>query len=197
MSLSRASTLIAAIAIASGAASGCAQAAVVNYDLTFESGGSSVGSAVLSLDLPSPTASLTVNATTAADFVGLTGTLAGDAFSLASQTAFANIFGASGITLVDGAITSIVSPFGGGGIGASGPSSSGFFFFNQNGRNANQPGLDFTFTPFGESTINGTVNAVVEAVPEPSTWVMLILGFVGLGLLAARRSRKVGTLAAA
>ena len=30
----------------------------------------------------------------------------------------------------------------------------------------------------------------VAAVPEPSTWVMMILGFAGLGFMAYRRSRK-------
>lgn len=194
MSLSKLATMFAAAALAGAAVSGSAQAATVTYDLTFESGGSSVGNAVLTLDLPSTTSSLTVNATTAADFVGLTGTLAGDSFNV-SPSSFATLFGSSGITLVDGVVTSIVSPFGGGGIGASGPSSSGFFFFNQNGRNANQAGLDFTFTPFGESTINGTVT--VAAVPEPATWVMLILGFAGLGFLVRRRARAAAPLALA
>jgi hypothetical protein len=34
-----------------------------------------------------------------------------------------------------------------------------------------------------------TVSAVV-AVPEPSTWAMLILGFCGIGLMAYRRQAK-------
>jgi hypothetical protein len=36
---------------------------------------------------------------------------------------------------------------------------------------------------------------VVAAVPEPSTWAMLILGFAGVGFMAYRR-RKPATLAA-
>jgi hypothetical protein len=31
---------------------------------------------------------------------------------------------------------------------------------------------------------------VVTAVPEPSTWAMMILGFAGIGFMAYRRSRK-------
>jgi hypothetical protein len=31
--------------------------------------------------------------------------------------------------------------------------------------------------------------------PEPSTWVMMILGFVGLGYAAFRRSAKARSLA--
>ena len=33
---------------------------------------------------------------------------------------------------------------------------------------------------------------VVAAVPEPSTWAMMVLGFAGLGLLSYRRTRKGG-----
>jgi PEP-CTERM motif len=35
----------------------------------------------------------------------------------------------------------------------------------------------------------------VGAVPEPSTWAMMILGFAGVGFMAYRR-RKVAALAA-
>jgi hypothetical protein len=31
---------------------------------------------------------------------------------------------------------------------------------------------------------------LTTAVPEPSTWLMLILGFGGLGFMAHRRKRK-------
>jgi PEP-CTERM motif-containing protein len=41
----------------------------------------------------------------------------------------------------------------------------------------------------------GSVNATVAAVPEPSTWAMLILGFAGIGFMTYRR-RKIATLAA-
>jgi hypothetical protein len=34
------------------------------------------------------------------------------------------------------------------------------------------------------------IGSTVSAIPEPSTWVMLVLGFVGVGLLAARRSTQ-------
>lgn len=35
-----------------------------------------------------------------------------------------------------------------------------------------------------------TTGFAVAAVPEPSTWAMIILGFAGVGLMAHRRSRK-------
>jgi PEP-CTERM motif-containing protein len=36
----------------------------------------------------------------------------------------------------------------------------------------------------------------VPAVPEPSTWAMMILGFAGIGFVAYRRRRQAGALAA-
>jgi hypothetical protein len=50
-------------------------------------------------------------------------------------------------------------------------------------------GLGFTFTPTeGQATI-GTIQ--VTAVPEASTWAMLVLGFAGIGLMAYRRKSQV------
>jgi uncharacterized protein (TIGR03118 family) len=42
----------------------------------------------------------------------------------------------------------------------------------------------------------GDITAVQTAVPEPSTWAMMLLGFAGLGFVAYRRTRKA-VLAAA
>ena len=39
--------------------------------------------------------------------------------------------------------------------------------------------------------------AVTPAVPEPSTWAMMILGFLGLGFIGYRRTRKSGSAFAA
>lgn len=39
--------------------------------------------------------------------------------------------------------------------------------------------------------------ALASAVPEPSTWAMMILGFVGLGFMAYRRKQNGGALRAA
>jgi hypothetical protein len=41
----------------------------------------------------------------------------------------------------------------------------------------------------GDATI-GTLSETVSAVPEPSTWAMMILGFVGVGFMAYRRKEK-------
>ena len=151
-----------------------------------------VGTAQLALNLSSPTFSGNINSSNDSGFVSLTGTLLGDSFSVTQTTGyggFDTIFITSGITLV----TNIVTPYGGQGIGASGPSSSGFFFFNPT---ASEPGLSFTFTPSGETTTAGTVSSEVAAVPEPSTWAMMILGFFGVGYMAYRRKAKPTFMAA-
>jgi hypothetical protein len=36
----------------------------------------------------------------------------------------------------------------------------------------------------------------ISAVPEPSTWAMLILGFVGVGFVASRRKKQKALSAA-
>jgi hypothetical protein len=36
----------------------------------------------------------------------------------------------------------------------------------------------------------------IDAVPEPSTWAMMLLGFAGLGLAGYRASRKGVSIAA-
>jgi hypothetical protein len=69
----------------------------------------------------------------------------------------------------------------------------------------------FTYTPqngdivggaflFGSERLDLTASSVslsVSAVPEPSTWAMMILGFAGVGFMAHRRSRKDQGLALA
>jgi hypothetical protein len=47
---------------------------------------------------------------------------------------------------------------------------------------------------------NGKSNGLfgsITAVPEPSSWAMLILGFAGIGFMAHRRKRTGSALAAA
>jgi PEP-CTERM motif len=70
------------------------------------------------------------------------------------------------------------------------------------------PGFDdtpitFTLTanqnagpPHGAITAGFTESAVTTGVPEPSTWVMMGLGFVGLGYAAVRRGSKGRSAAA-
>ena len=45
--------------------------------------------------------------------------------------------------------------------------------------------------------LTGTVSNVVAAVPEPSTWAMMMLGFAGVGYMAYRRRKQAIALTAA
>jgi hypothetical protein len=46
------------------------------------------------------------------------------------------------------------------------------------------------------SVLLTAVSATAGAVPEPSTWAMLMLGFAGLGFVAYRKARPTSALAA-
>jgi PEP-CTERM motif len=52
----------------------------------------------------------------------------------------------------------------------------------------------FTLTPFGQ-LINRGQSEVKLAVPEPSTWAMMLLGFMGLGYAGFRGTRSARTIA--
>jgi hypothetical protein len=63
-------------------------------------------------------------------------------------------------------------------------------------------GAEFTATiaiPYSQSvdlTSSVRVNPVMAAVPAPSTWAMMILGFVGLGFMTYRRKATPALMAA-
>jgi hypothetical protein len=54
----------------------------------------------------------------------------------------------------------------------------------------------YTIMSVGEGSFNGGIDISVSAVPEPSTWGMMLLGFVGLGFMFRNRRKLVGPLAA-
>jgi hypothetical protein len=58
----------------------------------------------------------------------------------------------------------------------------------------NGPDTFFLGQPF-LAGLTGTDFAVTAAVPEPSTWAMLILGFAGIGFMAYRRKSKPALMA--
>jgi hypothetical protein len=47
----------------------------------------------------------------------------------------------------------------------------------------------FTYTDFDVRT-DGVFTTAASAVPEPSTWALLMVGFAGIGFAASRASRK-------
>jgi hypothetical protein len=72
---------------------------------------------------------------------------------------------------------------------------TGFFIdplVNQGGAGAD--GEVVGYSPYNVAT---AVSFVVTAVPEPSTWAMMIFGFFGLALMAYRRRNQVSSLTAA
>jgi hypothetical protein len=56
---------------------------------------------------------------------------------------------------------------------------------------------DFLKTQFYDTHTGGSFSTAAGAVPEPSTWAMLLVGFAGLGFAASLRGRKQGVTATA
>ena len=183
------SMLIGAALLASVGSSNAARADIVTYNLRFNSGGSQVGSAVLTLQNITPTSTVTINAANnnASDFASITGSISGFTFTDTSFAPFnssASNGETGGITIANGKITNIFTAFGGGGFFTTDPGPTNLFFDNSK---FNPPPLVFTL-----GTTTGTVSVSdpqVAAVPEPSTWVMMILGFAGLAFMAIRRRK--------
>ena len=48
---------------------------------------------------------------------------------------------------------------------------------------------------FSNAFITASFQSDVDAVPEPSTWAMMVLGFAGLGFVAFRRNAKAAATA--
>ena len=61
----------------------------------------------------------------------------------------------------------------------------------QTGLNAGDAYLNIHSSSFP----GGEIRGFLHAVPEPSTWAMMILGFAGIGFMAYRRSRKISATA--
>jgi hypothetical protein len=54
--------------------------------------------------------------------------------------------------------------------------------------------FDLTLTNAATGALVSSVQIEVDAVPEPSTWAMMILGFCGLGFMAYRRKQNSAAL---
>jgi hypothetical protein len=53
----------------------------------------------------------------------------------------------------------------------------------------------FQFNPSTGALVTDSGSAIVSEVPEPATWAMLALGFVGLGLVGSRKARSALSIA--
>jgi uncharacterized protein (TIGR03118 family) len=71
--------------------------------------------------------------------------------------------------------------------GANGPGGLWSLIFGNGGSNGDPNTLFFTDGINGEA--DGLFGAI-SAVPEPSTWAMMLLGFAGVGFMAYRRKSK-------
>ena len=70
---------------------------------------------------------------------------------------------------------------------------NGSFFFigtNYNGVAAASGTLSLYYFDSNYEDNTGSIVANVSAVPEPSTWAMLILGFAGVGFMGYRRRNQ-------
>jgi hypothetical protein len=75
-------------------------------------------------------------------------------------------------------VTSLITPYSYTYVSTSGDTNAGAFVFG---------GDNLTL-------VNSTVT-VVDGVPEPSTWAMMILGFGGIGFMAYRRKSRPALMA--
>jgi PEP-CTERM motif len=176
-------------------ASAPANAVVVNFNLTFNDpdgvGGFTGGTGVLTLNLPAPLG---------AGFNQISqggGTLATSAFTSLIATIdgytfnFLSVGNGNGqianLQFNNGLLTNIDTA----GAGALSTTNSSEHL-QIHGSNFYQlqayPGAGADFT--GTYSVSGPV---VAAVPEPSTWAMMILGFLGVGFLGYRKSSKSST----
>jgi PEP-CTERM motif len=54
---------------------------------------------------------------------------------------------------------------------------------------------DYTFDPAIGGGPDLTFTLIGSAVPEPSTWAMLLIGFAGFGFAGYRRAKVISALA--
>jgi PEP-CTERM motif len=171
--------------IVAGGVSSPARAVVVDYAVTF-SGASSAddGSGTLVLNLPSlPDASIPFTSLPSPIFSSLTATIGGVSFTLTdSNIAFGGVQGTGGQSPQSSNLSIAVTQT----AGANGTDQLSLF----NGGN-NAGTFQIQVINVGQlASGNYTLGIPVQAVPEPSTWAMLILGFVGIGFMAYRRQAK-------
>jgi hypothetical protein len=195
------------IGLSAAGFSSVAKAEVVTYTLTFAAGpafqGASTqsgGTGTLTLNIPSPPGLLSGPSSIFPGSTAGPGNLAASDFQSLSVTidGFSFLFSAIGngnnqvadLGFSNGLLTNISLGGSGGtstnttpttteilGLGAPAP-----------GNSVNVAGVNGCCVGFSTSY---TVSApLIAAVPEPSTWAMMILGFCGLGFMAYRRKQS-------
>ena len=154
-----------------------ASAAIYNFSFTpntvFFGGATSGSGTFTTLDT-----SKTVGGQTAFEIISVSGTVNG--FAITAPTNVANGYGnyfTTGPSFLDGT-----------GVTFKTTANSGqntITFFNQSNNGIYRVNTQSN----GSSEYVNATSSVVAAVPEPSTWAMMILGFLGLGFMAYRRKQ--------
>jgi len=177
-----------------------AKAAVVNYDITFNFTDPDVTDVVGHLAVNSPPATFP-GTFSGASLSGLIASFSvtfqnpTDTFICAGNGCVFNTAGFGGFTGLTfdsaGALTAIGANIN---IGGSNANTANTLEIGDSGF-ANT-GTDFRWNPPGNGNGNREAGIVISAaVPEPSTWAMMILGFAGVGYMTYRR-RKAAAHAA-
>jgi hypothetical protein len=84
-------------------------------------------------------------------------------------------------------------------IGSGGPNALGLGLETYASLSSGSPTTLASFTSFTSQPFDQPFSGSLQisaAVPEPSTWAMMMLGFAGLGFLASRRRPKAASMAA-
>jgi hypothetical protein len=113
---------------------------------------------------------------TAFSIISISGTVNGFAITGPVLASYGNYF-TTGPSFLDGSGVKFFT------AGSNGQNRVDFFNQSNNGLYRMN-----TFSP-GSSEFVSVSSALVAGVPEPSTWAMMILGFIGLGFLAYRRKQ--------
>jgi PEP-CTERM motif len=202
------SLVLGAALLASTALSTAARADVIDYtyQLTLDdSKGVAIGSGTLVLQNIPTTGLAAINASSlTSDFVSFTATIfntsaitgqsgTSGTYTVTSGNTFITATGLTssqaGIVLNNGQVQSFAAP---GSVDVFSSTDQTIFQFSDNGEN-HAPGFDFAVGGFlGLGQITGKIvvgePVITTAVPEPSTWAMMIMGFFGLGFLAYRKN---------
>jgi phospholipase/lecithinase/hemolysin len=155
-----------------------ASAAIYNFSFTPNIvffGGATTGSGTFTtLDTP-----MTVGGQTAFEIISISGTVNGSAITAPTNVAngYGNYF-TTGPSFLDGTGITFKTTANGG--------QNTIMFFNQSSNGIYRVNTQSN----GSSEYVNASSTLVAAVPEPSTWAMMILGFVGLGFVAYRRKSR-------
>jgi hypothetical protein len=175
MSRLKAAFFTLAIALFGSAVSGSANASTVTYDISFL--GDSSASAVLVLDTPTANTTYTNFGSKQIDDIFVS-------FSATGFNSNHNTFSFTGDDFTSLSFNNLGELIGitSNSFSSSSPDTGatlGFGLFDT-----------YAFNPPGfNNTQFGFVISQVAAVPEASTWAMLMLGFVGVGFVAYRRKQ--------